>query len=128
MMSEEGDQAEQDPRHRRRQQRKEIPVDIDVFDGLSGTHIGLLVNITVEGIMIIADREIRNDCIFQYELRLPMDVNGSNKIIVGVDCLWCQPADQLNRFWAGYHIIDISEADLKNLEVLIDDHGQASLL
>ncbi len=127
-MSEPNETKKEDFLQRRKSERKAINADVNIYDNINGLHVGLLVNVASEGIMVIADNEIEKDCIFQYELRLPMEVNHTDKIVVGVDCLWCQPADQKNKFWAGFHIIDISETDHATLEELIQEHGQASLL
>ncbi len=104
----------------RKLERKELSQAITVLDTINGGVFGELVNVTTEGIMVMTDREIETQAIFQLALDLPEPINGANQIIVGADCLWCRRAENFYRYWAGFQIIDASEQALKQLEVVID--------
>ena len=85
--------------------------------------IGELANITVEGLMIISDQEMSTNSIFQFCLELPETVHGQAKIELGVDCLWSRSAENLNRYWSGYQIIDASPEALKTIDALIGGYS-----
>jgi len=104
----------------RKLERKELNQAIVVLDTINGGVFGELVNVTTEGLMVMTDREIETQAIFQLSLQLPEAIKGSDQIVVGADCLWCRRAENFYRYWAGFQIIDASEQALTQLEVLID--------
>lgn len=104
----------------RKLERKELNQTIAVHDVINGGVFGELINVTTEGIMVITDREIETQAIFQLSLELPEPLIGSTEIVLGADCLWCRRAEHFSRYWAGFQIIDASELALEQLEALID--------
>lgn len=109
----------------RKLERKELNQAIVVLDTINGGVFGELVNITTEGLMVMTDREIETQAIFQLSLQLPEMIKGVDHIIVGADCLWCRRAENFYRYWAGFQIIDASEKAPEQIEVLIDLYGRA---
>lgn len=104
----------------RKLERKELSQTIAVHDVINGGVFGELVNVTTEGIMVMTDREIETQAIFQLSLELPEPLIGSSQILLGADCLWCRRAENFSRYWAGFQIIDASELALEQVEALID--------
>lgn len=104
---------------KRRLERKELNQTITVKDVINGGDFGELVNITVEGMMLITDKEIPTHSIFQLSLHLPFEINASQTIEVGADCLWCRKIENFHRYWAGFHIIDLSAEAALQLDELI---------
>lgn len=104
----------------RKLERKELTQSIAVNDTLNGGAFGELVNITTEGLMVITDREIETQSIFQLALELPEPLAGSDVLVLGADCLWCRRAENFYRYWAGFQIIDASDHALAQIEALID--------
>jgi hypothetical protein len=103
----------------RKLERKEIVQPIHIRDVINGGSFGELVNITAEGLMVITDQPLTPHSIFQLVLDLPGELEGSNTLELGADCLWCRDAVNFNRHWAGFHIIDISEQGLNQIQQLI---------
>lgn len=108
----------------RRLERKELNRPIAITDMINGGQFGELINVTVEGIMVMTDKEIPTHSIYQLAMQLPVDIEGSDKIELGADCLWCRKAENFHRFWAGFHIIDASDLALKQLDALIDHYAK----
>ena len=103
----------------RKHDRVEIDQSIVIKDMISGKVFGELVNVTVEGIMVITEKEIPTQSIYQLSLQLPFELCGSNSIIIGADCLWCRNVDNISRHWSGFHIIDASVTAMEQLQELI---------
>lgn len=103
----------------RKLQRHEISSTVTIEDMVTGSMVGELVNITAEGLMLITDHEMDTNSIFQFALHLPEAIEGGNRIALGVDCLWCRQAENFDRFWSGYQIIDASPAALRAIATLI---------
>ncbi len=104
----------------RRLERKELIQPIAVNDTINGGRFGELVNITAEGLMIITDREIETQAIFQLALQLPEALAGNDTLVLGADCLWCRRAENFYRYWAGFQIIDASDHAVEQIEALIN--------
>lgn len=109
--------------HHRKHQRQELNTTILIRNAMSRELIGELVNITVEGLMIISDQEMSTNSIFQFSLELPEAINGASHIDLGVDCLWSRSAENVNRHWSGYQIIDASPEALAAIDALISGYA-----
>lgn len=109
--------------HHRKHQRQELNTTILIRNSMTREMIGELVNITVEGLMIISDQEMATNSIFQFCLELPEPINGIEQIELGVDCLWSRSAENVNRHWSGYQIIDASPAALQTIDALISGYS-----
>lgn len=110
----------------RKLERREINESIAVVDMINGGIFGELVNLTREGMMLIIDREIETQAIFQLALQLPEPLKGDDQIVLGADCLWCRHAENYYRYWAGFQIIDASERALQQIDALIELYAKAS--
>jgi PilZ domain len=108
----------------RKLERKELNQTVVIHDMINGGIFGELVNITTEGLMVMTDREIETQAIFQLALQLPEQLEGSDQLILGADCLWCRRAENFHRYWAGFQIIDASEQALAQIEALINLYGR----
>lgn len=96
--------------HRRRE-RKLLERSIEVKDALLDSDVGRVVNLHEDGFMIIGDGKIRADCLYQFVMCFSEEVEGKMQISVGAECLWLKETDSCTQYWAGFHIIDISEQD-----------------
>ena len=108
----------------RKYERKELNRPITISDTINGGDFGELINVTVEGIMVMTDREIPTHSIYQLALQLPLAINGSDTIELGADCLWCRTAENFHRYWAGFQIIDASEQAMEQLQELITHYSK----
>ncbi len=108
----------------RKRERIELNQPITIADTINGGDFGELINVTVEGIMVITDKEIPTDSIYQLSLQLPVNLEGSDRVQLGADCLWCRKAENFHRYWAGFHIIDASDQALRQLETLIAHYAK----
>ena len=109
--------------HPRKHQRQELNATILIRNSMNRELIGELVNITVEGLMIISDQEMNTSSIFQFSLELPEAINGLSQIDLVVDCLWSRRAENVNRHWSGYQIIDASPEALQTIDDLISGYA-----
>lgn len=108
----------------RKHERVEIEQTITIEDVINGGKFGDLVNITVEGLMVLSERELNTHSIYQLSLSLPIEIEGSRNIVLGADCLWSKQADQPSRHWAGLQIIDASDTALLQIATLVENYGK----
>lgn len=112
--------------HHRKLERQELNTSILIHNAMTGELVGELVNLTVEGLMIMSDHEMSSNSIFQFRLDIP-DLPGTRgNIEIGVDCLWSRPAENFNRHWSGYQIIDASAEALQTIDALINAYSDQS--
>lgn len=108
---------------RRKLERKTLSESVAVTDTLTDQPIGEVVNITTEGIMILANTKLTCNSVFMFELHLPEVINGEKTIKIGVDCLWCKNTDNFERFWTGFQIIDADHDSTQRIKTLIANFG-----
>jgi len=110
----------------RRLQRIELSQPLVLLDLINGGVFGELVNITAEGMMAVITRELPTQSIFQLSLQLPEAIDGDSEIALGIDCLWCRPADNTQRYWAGFQIIDASDHAQQQLATLMAKYAKSA--
>jgi len=93
------------------------PGSIIVLDRISQTSLGTIANISSSGFMLVTNRFIDIDSVFQLKLD-----GGSfkNSIDIGAVCLWTTEANSADSFWSGFHIIDISDSTQAQLDIVVE--------
>lgn len=108
----------------RKHHRIELNQAIIITDTINGGRFGELINVTVEGMMVITEKEIPTQSIYQLSLQLPLEIEGSNTVELGADCLWSRKIENFHRFWAGFQIIDASDQAMAQLRQLINHYAK----
>jgi hypothetical protein len=106
----------------RRHPRFEPRKPLHVYDTLSQVKMGLLANLSEEGMMIIGDKDVVDGAV--YQIAVPLDSYEKDVLNVGVECLWSADAEVDKQYWSGYRIIDISDDNKLTLGLLIDALAQ----
>lgn len=100
----------------RRSRRKYVDGVIQVSNAMNGVVMGRVGNLSIDGMMMIANSAVRDNALFQVVFHLP-DANGRQPPIeVGLHEQWTEPASAPGQYWAGFRIIDIAPRDLALLE------------
>lgn len=102
---------------KRRQPRVELSNPLKVIDTMSSESLGLVVNLSADGMMLIGEKALVDGAVYQAEMPLNPDEDATLK--VGIECLWVSEADSENKNWSGFKIIDISEEDKTFLADLV---------
>jgi len=98
--------------NRRRHERRPVPDPVVLVDEVRGRRIGTLVNLSPQGLMVLAESRIEPGTIWQTMFDLP---DGTARLQLGVEALWTQPSDLGGYYWAGFQILSISDLDLDYL-------------
>lgn len=111
-----------DPAHseQRRKNRVTIPEHPQILDAHSGKALGELVNLSVDGLMVVSPDSIA--CGTVYQMRIPF-VQGESKveILIGAESLWCDDANGSGSYCTGFQIIDISPEHQAILNTVVGD-------
>lgn len=102
---------------KRRHQRFELTNPLKVFDTFSNDMLGLVVNVSLQGLMLIGEKDVVDGAVYQVEI--PLGADGEPILSIGVECLWASEADIEFKSWSGYRIIDISDENQALLENMI---------
>jgi hypothetical protein len=95
---------------RRRYPRKPCANDqvIEVTDTLNGRHLGRLVNISVDGFLLVGEAPVEVDTVLQLALSSAAP-GGDRQLSVGAICIWSSDASSPGHYWSGFHMIDVPE-------------------
>ena len=96
---------------KRRLPRKRPDVALHVTDAMTGEVVGHIGNLSQEGMLLLAQRPIVDDALYQFMFQLP-DVHGRlHPIEVGVHEQWSRPGTMRGQTWVGFRFVDIHPDD-----------------
>jgi len=95
----------------RRSRRKRAPDNIEVANSLTGEVVGFVGNLSADGMLLIANRKLPDNALFQFHFALPGAEDAPRRIEIGVHEQWSEPAQTAGQFWSGFRIIDIAPED-----------------
>jgi PilZ domain len=96
---------------KRKSVRKRVTQVMMVTDAFTGESLGRIGNLSNDGMMLIAPKELPDEHFYQLHFTLLAAGAAPHKVEIGVQCLWCDQARTANTYWAGCKMIDISPAD-----------------
>jgi hypothetical protein len=86
--------------------------------------LGHLVDISLDGFMLLGGEGIPVGRIFRLGLELPEDCEYGEygaQAEFGAESLWAEPSLEPAKQWAGFHIIDIAPESAARISRLIDN-------
>jgi hypothetical protein len=89
---------------RRKHRRTRVPYEINVYDKHTGKHIGRLVNLSTEGIMLVGGAPMAVNETYECRMTLPVSIYGRREISFDALCLWCAKVENSQRFHGGFQI------------------------
>lgn len=106
--------------NRRSLPRHKLGAQVEVVNQITGVTLGVLVDVHLEGFMLMGSEQLKPEHLYQIKLRVDgPDGNHGGGIELGVDCLWTRAMAQGDRFWAGCRIIGVSPDAREKLAQLI---------
>lgn len=82
--------------------------------------MGHLVDLSLEGFMLLATGTLEVNRVFRMRLDVPEDI-GLGAIQFGAESLWLEPGHDNRSCWAGFQIIDISPENADKIRQLVDE-------
>ena len=99
----------------RRSRRKRAPGNIEVTNSLTGEVVGSVGNLSVDGMLLISNRSVPEDALFQLAFVLTCTGGRPRRIEIGVHEQWTEACSYPGQYWAGFRIIDIGPDDYRAL-------------
>mgnify|MGYP001026878118 FL=1 len=99
---------------RRRQPRRAVPGRVEVIDTILEEPVGHLGNLSVGGMLLMANRSLPDDALFQFRFNLPDGIGAAQPLEVGAHVLWQDKAGAPGQSWIGLRFLGLSpEATLR---------------
>ncbi|MEM9301229.1 MAG: PilZ domain-containing protein [Pseudomonadota bacterium] len=105
----------------KRRYKRAVPVgSVIVYDAVTRSELGTLGNLSSHGLMVIATAPVDPDLLFQLEFEVTGPDDEPVAVNIGAESLWCSPASQPDRYWAGFEIVEISDDDRALIEAVTE--------
>jgi len=111
------------PQDRRKLKRRHVIFYSRVFNRNTGALLGHLMDITVEGLMLISETPIETGILYHLRMDLPEDVMAKAFLRFDVHCLWCKPDINPAFYNAGFKVLNMAQEDIDLIENMIDEYG-----
>lgn len=105
---------------RRQHSRHATELQLEVFDLHSGQRLGRIVDLSMDGFMLLSELQLAADSVWECRLVPLTWVEGVEEIRLGADCLWSRAGEDERNCWAGFHIIDLADDQAAMLEGLLE--------
>jgi len=111
-------------RAQRRNVRKKVSEAIVVSNAINGESMGRIGNLSIDGMMLIGTQAFHEEYYYQFQFTLNCRAQAPQRVEVGVQCLWAEQARTGRSFWGGFKVIDLSEGDIKIMNVWIGEQAE----
>lgn len=105
---------------RRRLPRLQLDLQVELVEQTSGETLGVLVNVHLEGFLMMGGLTLKPDHLYPVQLRPVSPVPSLEPVSLTMDCLWTRAMGQQDRVWAGCQIVDLSPEEKQKLAVMIE--------
>lgn len=100
----------------RRLRRYRLPAAIQVSDAMTDAGFGRLCNISAGGMLLLTDRLLQEDCLYQLQFTLPQTAGHGEAFEPGAQVLWSEAANPTGQYWAGLRFIGLGEDASRRLD------------
>lgn len=105
--------------HHRKLKRIELIAALDVFDTSREERLGVLIDITTEGLGVkVRERPVLGET-YGLRVRLPTVIQGVEAVDVQAKCAWCAETDNPALFRCGFQFLEILPDTIEVIEELI---------
>jgi len=114
---------EQTMQERRKYPRKDLLLFANVYDSKSEKIIGTLLNITLEGAMVLTESKIDQNNEMELHIKLPDNFVKKNELVFTANTRWCAPDINPEYYDVGYQFANVSEEDRNIIKAIIEKYG-----
>jgi hypothetical protein len=108
---------------RRKYPRKDLLLFANVYDSKSGKIIGTLLNITLEGAMVLSENRVDADNTMELHIKLPENFVQKNELVFVASSRWCGPDINPEFYDVGYQFANVSDEDSQIIQAIIEKYG-----
>lgn len=108
---------------RRNLERKHLAFFTRIFDRKTGQLIGHLADLTADGMMVIGEKPLDIDEIYQLQMELSITHFGKEFLEFSSRSIWCRPDIDPDYFNTGFQHLDLSADDIHVIRLIIEEYG-----
>lgn len=108
-------------KEKRKHKRVNLIYYLEIFDNTTDKHLGYLVDITPEGLMMISEEQMPSGEDLHLRMILPETAYGKKAISFNASSRWTKKDVNPAFFASGYQFVDIGPVESKTISSLIDD-------
>ncbi len=112
---------------RRKHKRSKSPQLLPVLNKSSGEQLGMLVDLSIGGLLMITMGDVQVNQIYQLQIILPQPAGKSKTIEFSAEVAWADLQQPKETSWAGFQVIDITDYELERIGELIDTWSLAEI-
>lgn len=107
----------------RRSRRRRVDERVEVVDTMTDQAVGQLGNISESGLLLLADTQLHDDCLYQLRFTLSDRIGNRTVFEVGAHLLWHNGQAPPGQAWMGFRFLSLEDAQLERLREWIDAPG-----
>jgi len=104
---------------KRKLKRVRLICSPEVYDALDGRLLGLLDDISVEGISLRGPIFMQTNAVRRVRVRLPCEIEGRTEIETDAECMWACKSDLPDLFDSGMRFVDPLPDVVEVIEILL---------
>jgi hypothetical protein len=108
---------------RRKYPRKDLLLFANVYDSKSGKIVGTLLNITLDGAMVLSESQIDANNTMELHIKLPDNFVQKNELVFTANSRWCGPDINPEFYDVGYQFANVNDEDRQIIQTIIEKYG-----
>ncbi|KKN97500.1 hypothetical protein LCGC14_0156190 [marine sediment metagenome] len=104
---------------RRKLERQQVSSSLEVFDLDNGELLGRVVDLHIEGLMLLSEKPIEMFKSFALQVNLPMTLNGVTEFFVDAESMWGRESIAGGQFWTGLHFTSLPDDARQCIEKMV---------
>jgi Uncharacterized low-complexity proteins len=110
--------------NKRALQRIQVFPYLQVFDGLKHDSLGMLIDITTQGMRLDGDQPFAIGTVYILQVVLPDAIPQVRTLELEGRCRWCKNTGETNSFHAGFKFENIAKKNLVIIQKIIDQQNK----
>jgi len=110
--------------NKRRDERHQISFFLRILDKDTDDAMGHVVDISVSGMRVLADRPVSHDRDYTLAIDLTKDINFEQEVIFTAKCVWIEQDLSSGAYNCGFQLQNVTEKDQTIILKLIEQFGE----
>lgn len=110
--------------NRRRSVRYEFARPLEVFERNSYRQIGVLADLSVEGMRLLTQKPIEAEQLIECRVRLPKPIFQQEYLILDAICMWCRKGVRTAQHESGFRLVNVPKENAAIILHLIIHYAQ----
>ena len=104
----------------RKYNRRQVSEYFIAYDQISDCRIGVVFDLSTDGMMMIAESRIEPPLILACRMALPAKVLGCDQLELSIEVMWCRQNELTGVYETGFQFIDPTAHQKKLIQVILD--------